>query len=143
MHFAVGKMSLERSVIISEHSGEGNQDPITIIGVYKDILIGDAENYQYDKPSVMFYRRRQRDEQLSSHPAFRFQRQDPQRDSEPAATFLPWQDSDSGKSGEHKELAIYTNKEFQEWSDGCRLRHTPDCIDGPRGVRKRRSESPP
>lgn len=46
-----------KKVIISEHSGEGNQDPITIIGVYKDILIGDAENYQYDKPSVMFYRR--------------------------------------------------------------------------------------
>ncbi|MCI6550397.1 MAG: ABC transporter permease [Prevotella sp.] len=46
-----------RKVIISEHSGPENKDLLTIVGVYRDIHIGGAENNAYNRPSVMFYGR--------------------------------------------------------------------------------------
>ena len=46
-----------RKVIISEHSGNENKDLLTIIGVYRDIHLGSAENNGRDRPSVIFYGR--------------------------------------------------------------------------------------
>ena len=46
-----------RKVIISEHSGNENKDLLTIVGVYRDIHLGSAENNGRDRPSVIFYGR--------------------------------------------------------------------------------------
>ena len=46
-----------RKVIISEHSGNENKDLLTIVGVYRDIHLGSAENNERDRPSVAFYGR--------------------------------------------------------------------------------------
>ncbi len=46
-----------RKIIISEHSGSENKDAITIVGVYRDIHLGDAQSNDLDRPSVISYRR--------------------------------------------------------------------------------------
>ncbi len=44
-----------RKVLITEHSGSENKGFITIVGVYRDLHIGSAEQNDRELPSVIFY----------------------------------------------------------------------------------------